>query len=134
MFGTQGYISPEAARDSKDTDIRSDIYSLGSTFHHVALGQVVFPADSMIRALQRVLNEDPEPPKERMPRLSEEFSELLLKMLSRDRLERQQTPAELLADIEAVRSGEMPELSERRQLELAPPQKGCLGFLFKSKR
>ncbi|MHC5019704.1 MAG: serine/threonine-protein kinase [Planctomycetota bacterium] len=134
VFGTQGYISPEAARDSKDTDIRSDIYSLGSTIHHLALGQVVFAADTMIRALQRVISEDPEPPRDRMPRLSEPFSELLLKMLARDRAERHQTPAELLDDIAAVRAGEMPELSPRRAAELSPAaSKGCLGFLFKPK-
>jgi eukaryotic-like serine/threonine-protein kinase len=130
VFGTKGYISPEAAKDSKDVDIRSDIYSLGATLHHAVVGAVPFPAESLVAAVRRIVSEDPTPPRDRRPELSEAMSELLIRMLERRRVNRFQTPAELLAACDAVAAGDLPTVSERRALERAPARRGCLGWLF----
>jgi serine/threonine-protein kinase len=37
-LGTMYYISPEQYADSKDVDIRTDIYSMGATFYHMMCG------------------------------------------------------------------------------------------------
>jgi len=131
VFGTKGYISPEAAQDSKDVDIRSDIYSLGATIHHAVVGEVPLPADSLVAAVRRIVKEDPAPPRDRRPDLSEPFSELLVRMLERDRADRPQDPASLLAECAAVAEGRLPTLSARRALERTPARKGCLGWLFR---
>ena len=41
-LGTPLYISPELARGDETIDIRSDLYSLGATFYHLACGSPPF--------------------------------------------------------------------------------------------
>src|SRR6476620_5089231 len=51
-LGTFDYISPEQARDPRDADVRSDIYSLGCTLFYMLTGQLPFPEGT---ALQKLL-------------------------------------------------------------------------------
>jgi len=46
VVGTPDFLAPEQARDSGETDVRSDLYSLGCTFYYVLCGQVPFPGGS----------------------------------------------------------------------------------------
>jgi serine/threonine protein kinase len=114
VFGTPGYISPEAAVDSKDTDIRADIYSLGSTFYHAVVGEVPFPEKTLTKSLQRALTEDPVPPVDRVD-ISPQCSELIMKMLARERKNRVQTPAKLLIDLDLVEKGDRPTRPDGHQ-------------------
>ncbi len=52
-LGTFDYISPEQARDPRNADIRSDIYSLGCTMYHMLTGQPPYPEGT---ALQKLLD------------------------------------------------------------------------------
>src|SRR5262249_35284381 len=46
VLGTPDFVSPEQAHDLHAVDIRSDLYSLGCTFHYLLTGQVPFPGGS----------------------------------------------------------------------------------------
>jgi serine/threonine-protein kinase len=58
-LGTFDYISPEQARDPRDVDVRSDLYSLGCTLFHMLTGRPPFPGGTV---LQKLLQHQEEPP------------------------------------------------------------------------
>ena len=58
-LGTFDYISPEQARDPRDVDVRSDLYSLGCTLFHMLTGRPPFPEGTV---LQKLIQHQEEPP------------------------------------------------------------------------
>ncbi len=58
-LGTFDYISPEQARDARNVDVRSDIYSLGCTLYHMLTGEPPYPRGSMI---EKVVSHHGTPP------------------------------------------------------------------------
>lgn len=103
LTGTPTYISPEQARSAADIDIRSDIYSLGATFYYILLGSPPFTGESAIEVITKQLNQKPTPPKQKKPSISNLTNSIILKMLAKNRAERFQTPAELIAQLESAR-------------------------------
>ncbi len=100
--GTPHYISPEQASGEKDIDIRSDIYSLGATLYHMILGSTPYPPGTASVVMAKHLTELVPPLKDRQPGVSAAVSEVVAKMMKKNRAERYQTPAELLTDISNI--------------------------------
>jgi serine/threonine-protein kinase len=108
IMGTPFYLSPEQAR-SEDLDCRSDIYSLGVTLFHMTTGQVPFTGNSAATILYKHIFLDPPKPKSLNPKISDGLSRLILRMMSKSRDDRPQTPTTLIGELrELVR-----ELDER---------------------
>jgi len=83
VMGTPHYISPEQARGEASVDCRSDIYSLGATFYHLACGQPPFDATSVMGVLVKQVN-DPLPPLQtRRPELPKAFCATVETMLAK---------------------------------------------------
>ena len=108
-MGTPYYISPEQARGEPDVDTRSDIYSLGATFYHCAVGQVPYPGDSAAVVISMHLTEPLTPPRQRNPLVTQPMEYIIMKMMEKAREDRYQTPQELLRDLDSVAAGGMPE-------------------------
>lgn len=118
--GTPFYISPEQARGEQDVDVRSDIYSLGSTLYHLVTGKLPFPGDNSVVVMTRHLTEQVVPPDEIEPSVSKGLSRLIVKMMAKNPKDRHQTARELLEDIEMVERGEIPLLKRARAKPKAP--------------
>ena len=50
-LGTFDYISPEQAKDPRNVDVRSDIYSLGCTLYHMLAGTPPYPEGTVLQKL-----------------------------------------------------------------------------------
>ena len=60
IMGTPDYIAPEQARNTKDVDIRSDIFSLGCTLFRALSGRIPFRGETIMEKLSsRLLNDAP---------------------------------------------------------------------------
>ena len=101
-LGTFDYISPEQARDPRNTDVRGDIYSLGCTLYYMLTGRAPYPAGTV---LQKLLSHsgDPVPdPRAYREELDDGTVRILHKMLAKQPSTRYQTPNELIDDITSV--------------------------------
>ena len=104
--GTPNYISPEQARGEEKIDIRSDIYSLGASLYHMAVGGPPFSGANPMVVMTKHVTEFAEPPKKRCPSLSEGFSNLVMRMMQKRREERPQDPEAVIQDMERLLNGE----------------------------
>ncbi len=98
-LGTFDYISPEQARDPRNADIRSDIYSLGCTVFFMLSGQPPFPQGTVLQKLLQHQGDEPPDIRQFRPELPVELSAILRKMMAKDRARRYAGPAELIADL-----------------------------------
>jgi serine/threonine-protein kinase len=103
--GTLDYMAPEQARDSGSADIRSDLYSLGSTWYYLLAGQPPFPRGGLGERLYHILNSEPADVRTLNPRVSGATAVVLTRLLAKDPDDRYQTPDELLADLLALDPG-----------------------------
>ncbi|MBR2344883.1 MAG: serine/threonine protein kinase [Lentisphaeria bacterium] len=100
VFGTPQYISPEQLT-GVPTDVRSDIYSLGATFFQFVTGRFPYVAATSEELAHMHNAGNLEPPQKVNPKVPDELNRIILKMMARNIADRYQTPAPLIADIEA---------------------------------
>jgi serine/threonine-protein kinase len=98
-LGTFDYISPEQARDPRNADIRSDIYSLGCTLFFMLAGHPPFPEGTVLQKLLQHQGDQPPDIQEARPDLPDEAGRILRKMMAKDPRHRYAGPAELMADL-----------------------------------
>jgi serine/threonine protein kinase len=96
VLGTPDYLSPEQARDLHQTDIRSDLYSLGCTFYFLLTGQVPFPGGSTLEKLVRHGVQEPTPVEHLRVDLPEEIVGIVRRLMEKEPAARFQIPAELV--------------------------------------
>ncbi|MDR1053737.1 MAG: serine/threonine protein kinase [Planctomycetaceae bacterium] len=101
-LGTFDYISPEQARDPRNADIRSDIYSLGCTFFFMLAGRPPFPEGTVLQKLLQHQGDLPPDIRELQPNISAEVAMLIQKMMAKDPRQRFQTPEVLVTTLTAI--------------------------------
>jgi eukaryotic-like serine/threonine-protein kinase len=80
--GTPSYMAPEQIRCESPTP-KADIYSFGVTCYEIACGRPPFRANSTNDLLNKHLTERPLPPSSHNPEITQEFSDLVLKMIQK---------------------------------------------------
>lgn len=95
-LGTFDYISPEQARDPRQADTRSDIYSLGCTLFYMLVGRPPFADGTGVQKLLQHQDKLPPSISQLRPELPESLSMLASSMLAKSPDLRPQTPTELV--------------------------------------
>ena len=104
MVGTPEYMSPEQV-ESKETDQRSDIYSLGVILYEMVTGRVPFEGDTPLSVAVKHKTELPPNPKEINTQIPEHLSRLILNCLEKDKEKRYQSAGDVRSELENIEKG-----------------------------
>ncbi|MHC4253014.1 MAG: serine/threonine-protein kinase, partial [Planctomycetota bacterium] len=144
IMGTPDYISPEQV-DGKEVDVRADIYALGVTLYETVTGELPHKGNDLLMLLRARSEERPPPAHEVNPQVSEEFSGVVATMMAVDPEHRYPDPTVLLADLELVAEGRLPQyaisggstrkrVAETARLQQAPKPTVAIPFLLRKRR
>jgi serine/threonine protein kinase/Tfp pilus assembly protein PilF len=104
MIGTPEYMSPEQV-ESKETDQRSDIYSLGIILYEMVIGRVPFEGDTPLSVAIKHKTEAPQDPKELNSQIPEDLSRVILRCMEKDKEKRYQSADEMRSELENIEKG-----------------------------
>ncbi|MEM7035008.1 MAG: serine/threonine-protein kinase PknK, partial [Chloroflexota bacterium] len=100
MSGTLAYLAPEqTGRIAQPIDTRTDLYALGVIFYELLVGQVPFMAEDTLALFHSHLAQRPKPPTELNSTIPLALSEVILKLLAKDTINRYQSIDGLEADL-----------------------------------
>jgi tetratricopeptide (TPR) repeat protein len=101
-IGTPGYMSPEQLC-GRESDARSDIFSLGVVLYECATGRFAFARGSFIEVAMRVINDTPPPPSEINPAVPAALDAIIARAMAKDRAARYESARSLRADLLGVK-------------------------------
>ncbi len=107
-IGTPPYMSPEQHEDSKETDMRSDLYSLGCIAYHMLTGRPPFPGPTASAFARQHSDDIPEPVHKMNPDCPLNLSQVIDRLLAKKPENRHKNPDELIEDLNRVECGEVP--------------------------
>jgi serine/threonine protein kinase len=102
--GTVDYMSPEQARDSRATTVRSDIYSLGCTMYYLVTGSPPFQGGNIADKLTKHCTLPPPDPRELRPSIPIPLARLIQRMMAKKPDNRFADYDELIAALDSVAS------------------------------
>ena len=113
VMGSPDYISPEQVK-GKRGDGRADLYAMGVILYEMVTGETPFSGPNPFAIMNdRVLN-NPVPPREVNPEISEALQEVLYRALEREPANRYSTANEFAWDLEHLDQVEAADRAEMR--------------------
>lgn len=100
--GTRSYMSPEQIR-GKVLDGRADIYSFAATCYEVLTGRPPFRGKDSLDLLTKHITEKPVNPRTHNPDITEDFANLVLRMLEKNRDQRPRDFHDVLMQLRGLR-------------------------------
>ena len=104
MIGTPEYMSPEQV-EGKETDQRSDIYSLGVILYEMVTGRVPFVGDTPFTVGMKHKGEIPTDPKELNTQIPDDLSRMILRCLEKEKEKRYQSAGEVRSELQNIEKG-----------------------------
>jgi serine/threonine protein kinase len=101
IVGTPAYMSPEQAT-GQESDLRSDIYSLGVIVYEMLTGRLPFDDDGSVSVLIKHANDEPPDITSVSPHLGEGINECVLKALQKDPAKRYDSAGAFAASLVPV--------------------------------
>ena len=98
-MGTPDYVSPEQVKGQRG-DARSDLYSVGVIFYEMLTGKVPFTGANPFLVMNDRLLNNPVPPREIDPSISEQLQEVIYRALEREPKNRYATAKDFARDLE----------------------------------
>ena len=98
IIGTPAYMSPEQAAGGH-VDERSDIYSIGAVGYEMITGRAMFHADTVLKVLSQVANQDPRNPRSINLNIDRDLETIIVKCVEKSPAKRYQTARDLEADL-----------------------------------
>lgn len=102
VMGSPIYMSPEQVKDSKHIDKRSDLYTLGLILYELLTKKLPYSASNIPELFQKILNEQPTPPRRWKPLINNEVENIILKLLEKEPYKRYSNTNELLNTIKNI--------------------------------
>ena len=130
MAGTLPYLAPERLHGG-GIDIRTDIYAVGAVLYELASGQRLFGDARGSDLWSAILTQEPEAPRVCNSGISEPLDALIRTALAKDAMQRQQSAAELLRDLERLERNpaQPPPSGHRRRPRLIALAAGILALV-----
>jgi serine/threonine protein kinase len=100
VVGTPAYMAPEQALHPEEVDFRADIYSLGVTLYHAALGRPPFQGRTPVESISLHQTQPVPAPQDIIPTFPFELSRVLLWMLEKDPQDRPGSYEQLVEGLE----------------------------------
>jgi len=101
VLGTLHYMSPEQV-EGKDTDQRSDIFSLGVVLYEMITGRRAFAGDTQASILAAVLKDQPAPMNQWQPSMPRSLERVVRKCLEKKPDDRWQSARDLKPTLELI--------------------------------
>lgn len=114
--GTPIYMSPEQAKNSKEVDHRTDIWSLGVILYELLTGHIPFTGKSPTEIAIQVCTAEPLRPSSLRPEIPPELEKVVLQTLEKDPAKR---PADITALAMLLRAVRLPRALDESAPSLA---------------